>query len=374
MLENKIYRNFFIEITRTFLIILFGLSIIAFTVRAVSFLDLIVENGYPLLTYFKYSFLNIFGIAPKFIPLAFMLSLIIFILKHLEDSEFVILWTSGVKKIQLVNLLLYISTIVLIFYLILSIFLTPFILNKSRALLSKDQLNSFLPTIRTQQFSDSFKGFTFMVNKKIQNEIQHIFLNDTGNNLKNLSPNSTNVSSTTIVAEKGIVEERDMILFNGQIISTKKNKNESEIIKFEQLNIDLSDLATTTVKKPKLQETATVELLKCFFSKKIDENLCNEKTKKEILPILIRRTILPLYIPVVALICSFLLIKNRKFLSNKILIFSYCFTMLILTELIIRYTGLNIFLRFFYIACPFLLFASLYFLLIFKFSRESKIT
>ena len=374
MLENKIYRNFFIEITRTFLIILFGLSIIAFTVRAVSFLDLIVENGYPLLTYFKYSFLNIFGIAPKFIPLAFMLSLIIFILKHLEDSEFVILWTSGVKKIQLVNLLLYISTIVLIFYLILSIFLTPFILNKSRALLSKDQLNSFLPTIRTQQFSDSFKGFTFMVNKKIQNEIQHIFLNDTGNNLKNLSPNSTNVSSTTIVGEKGIVEERDMILFNGQIISTKKNKNESEIIKFEQLNIDLSDLATTTVKKPKLQETATVELLKCFFSKKIDENLCNEKTKKEILPILIRRTILPLYIPVVALICSFLLIKNRKFLSNKILIFSYCFTMLILTELIIRYTGLNIFLRFFYIACPFLLFASLYFLLIFKFSRESKIT
>ena len=128
------------------------------------------------------------------------------------------------KKIQLVNLLLYISTIVLIFYLILSIFLTPFILNKSRALLSKDQLNSFLPTIRTQQFSDSFKGFTFMVNKKIQNEIQYIFLNDTGNNLKNLSPNSTNVSSTTIVAEKGIVEERDMILFNGQIISTKKNK------------------------------------------------------------------------------------------------------------------------------------------------------
>ena len=101
MLENKIYRNFFIEITRTFLIILFGLSIIAFTVRAVSFLDLIVENGYPLLTYFKYSFLNIFGIAPKFIPLAFMLSLIIFILKHLEDSEFVILWTSGVKKFNL---------------------------------------------------------------------------------------------------------------------------------------------------------------------------------------------------------------------------------------------------------------------------------
>ena len=68
------------------------------TVRAVNFLDLIVENGYPVTTYFKYSFLNLFGIAPKFIPLAFLLSIVIFILKHLEDSEFVILWTSGIKK------------------------------------------------------------------------------------------------------------------------------------------------------------------------------------------------------------------------------------------------------------------------------------
>ena len=33
----------------------------------------------------------------------------------------------------------------------------------------------FLPTIRTQQFSDSFKGFTFIVEKKVNNEIQNIF-------------------------------------------------------------------------------------------------------------------------------------------------------------------------------------------------------
>ena len=47
MLQNKIYHNFLIEIFKTFLIILFGLSLIALTVRAVSFLDLIVDNGYP---------------------------------------------------------------------------------------------------------------------------------------------------------------------------------------------------------------------------------------------------------------------------------------------------------------------------------------
>ena len=36
-----------------------------------------------------------------------MVSITIFIIKHYEDSEFIILWTSGVKKIRLVNLILF---------------------------------------------------------------------------------------------------------------------------------------------------------------------------------------------------------------------------------------------------------------------------
>ena len=165
MLQNKIYHNYLTEIFRTFLIILFGLSLIALTVRAVNFLDLIVDSGYDVATYFKYSVLNLFGIAPKFIPLSFLLSLIIFILKHKQDSEFIILWTSGVKKIYLVNLFFLASTIVLILYLLLTTLITPLVLNKSRLLLSDESFGSFVPTVRTQQFSDSFKGFTFIVEK-----------------------------------------------------------------------------------------------------------------------------------------------------------------------------------------------------------------
>ena len=106
MLQNKIYLNFIIELIKTFFLILLGFSLIALTVRAVSFLDLIVESGYPISTYFFYSALNIFGFAPKFIPLSFLLSLSIFILKHLQDSEFIILYTSGVKKSIIVKIFL----------------------------------------------------------------------------------------------------------------------------------------------------------------------------------------------------------------------------------------------------------------------------
>ena len=106
MLQNKIYQNFIKEILKTFFIILFGLSVIAWTVRAVNFLDLIVENGYSIATYFQYSFLNLFGILTKFIPLAFLISLLIFIVKQIQENEFIILWVSGVKKTKVVNLFL----------------------------------------------------------------------------------------------------------------------------------------------------------------------------------------------------------------------------------------------------------------------------
>ena len=373
MLQNKIYQNFIVEIIRTLLIILFVLSLVALTVRAVNFLDLIVENGYNVSTYFKYSFLNIFGLAPKFIPLSFLIALLIFILRHKNDSEFVILWTSGVKKIQLVNIIFLTSLIVSVFYLIFSTYVTPLALNKSRQMLSNSDFNSFLPTIRTQQFSDSFKGFTFIVEKKQDNKLQNIFLHDKGDNLKNLSSNISEISETTITAENGILKEKKMFLFNGQIISSKKN-TENEIIKFEQLTIDLSNLVTTTIKKPKIQETPTHKLLGCIFKDTNEETrICNEEFKTEILPVLNRRMVTPFYIPVISLICAYLLIKTKKFYLNKVSVFLYGFSLLLFTELAIRYTGISFMILTIYIILPFLFFLILYFFLVFQFSKENKV-
>ncbi len=372
MLENKIYQNFFLEIFKTFFTIIFGLSVISLTVRAVNFLDLIVDSGYPIVTYFKYSFLNLFGLAPKFVPLAFLLSIIIFIFKHIGNRELDVLWISGVKKIQIVNLFFLASILAVVLYLIFSIFLTPYALNKSRYLLSKDNLNSFLPTIRSNQFSDSFKGFTYIVEKKFNNEIKNVFLHDKGKNLKNLTSSYEDITDVTVVAKEGVVLNREMILVEGQIISSKKDNEENEILKFSQLKIDLSNFITTTIKQPKLQETSTLKLLNCFLNKSRELNFCKEDSKKEIVPILIRRTILPFYIPTIALICSFLLLKNQRNFLNKIFIFLVSFFTLIMTELIIRYTGINYFLRSAYIVLPFIMIALLYFLLLYKFLNEPK--
>ena len=81
MLKNKIYKYFATEIFKSFLTILFALTAVAWTVRAVSFLDLIVENGHSISTYLLFSLYNITNIVTKFIPLSFLLALVLSLLK-----------------------------------------------------------------------------------------------------------------------------------------------------------------------------------------------------------------------------------------------------------------------------------------------------
>ena len=379
MLQNKIYQNFIKEILKTFLVILFGLTLIAWTVRAVNFLDLIVESGYSVATYFQYSFLNLFGILTKFIPLAFLLSLMIFIVKQIQEKEFLILWTSGVKKLQIVNLFFFISIFVLIFYLVFSTLITPLALNESRTIIRQNNFNSLLPTIRAQQFSDSFKGFTFIVEKKLKNKIDNVFIHDNSNTLKNLTSNNKGNISTTIAARSGIVEEKKMVLFNGQIISSKKDNSKNEIVKFKQLNINLENLKTGTITQPKLQETSTLKLLQCMrnlVNEPVDKDVgyCKENAKKEITTVLNRRILFPFYIPIIALLCSFLLIKTRKqrnFFLNKYSIFILSFLILLYAELIVRYTGISKIISILFTFSPVVLIPIIYMSLIFKLSKES---
>ena len=369
MLENKIYQNFLIEITKNFFLFLFVFSLIALTVRAVNFLDLIVDSGYAISTYFTYSIYNLFGLIPKFVPISFTIALMMFILKH-NDGEFTILWTSGVSKMKIVNVLLFCSIIILIFYIIFSSFLSPVALNKSRQLLGNDKFNSLLPTIRSKQFEDTFVGLTIIVGKKKDTEIENVFLHDAANNLNNLSSDSINTSSTTVIAKKGLVDKKKLSLFDGQIISTKKNKENSEIIFFDLINIDLTSFNTSTIKQPKIQETSTMKIFSCLFDSN-ETRFCNNESKKEIIPNFIRRLVMPFYIPSIVLICSFLFFKTKKIFLNKFFIFFYSLTLLVFTELFLRYTGLSNTVKFIYIFSPVIIFSILYFILFFIISKKS---
>ena len=125
MFKNKIYNYITLELIKSFILILFSLSLIAWTVRAVNFLDLIVDSGYSTSTYFIYSILNLSNIMTKFISLSFLLALLLTIIRLERQNELLVLWTSGVGKYKITNLFFSISLIIFLIYIIFSTIITP---------------------------------------------------------------------------------------------------------------------------------------------------------------------------------------------------------------------------------------------------------
>ena len=78
---NKLYKYFFNEFFRLFILILISLSLIVWVVQAVNYLDIVTEDGHAFNIYFIFSTLNLPKVISKLIPFSFMLGLFLTILK-----------------------------------------------------------------------------------------------------------------------------------------------------------------------------------------------------------------------------------------------------------------------------------------------------
>ena len=345
MLKNKIYNYFFKEILKNFITILLTFTAIAWVVRAVNFLDLMVEDGYGASIYFKYSLLNITNIITRFVPLAFLLSLTVSIVKFERQQELLILWTTGLTKIKVANIFLLIGLYVTLLQLILSLLINPFLLNKSRSLLSGTETLEINTILKSNDFSDVFKGITFYIEKKKNNsELENIFIKDLNGGL-NTGIDEAEKKNSIIIAKKGFVDNEKLILFNG-MIQTLNKKNEIKNVLFEKTELSLGNMATRTIKQPKIQETSSSSLIKCVFE--LDNNLninnCSSDYKNEAVQTLSRRLGTPLYIPLISIITSYLLIHKKERAYNflkKYMLFLITFIILILSEIFLKYTGLS---------------------------------
>ncbi len=206
--------------------------------------------------------------------------------------------------------------------------------------------------------------------KKNGNELKNIFLHDRGGNLKGISSNITESQSITIIASNGIIDQNKIIFIDGQIITEKIQNQKNDILKFDQLNISLNDLHTRTIKKPKIQETPTINLINCLVGSDLNKDFCNESFKKEIIPNLNRRIVMPFYVPVITLVCCLLLLKTETKYFGKYIIFFYAFLILVFSELFIRYTGINFSSRIIFLTLPLVLFLFLYSFIFLKLTNE----
>ena len=67
-MKNRIYKYIFSEFIRNFMIILFAFAAVIWTIQAVNFLDLVIDDGHSFKIYLLYSFLIISKVLTKLIP------------------------------------------------------------------------------------------------------------------------------------------------------------------------------------------------------------------------------------------------------------------------------------------------------------------
>ena len=372
-MKNTIYKYFFHEFLRYFSISLFALAIIVWTIQSVNFLDLVTEDGHAFATYFTYTFLILSKIFTKLIPFCFLIASVFTIIKFEKDNELIAIWTSGLNKIHIVNLLLYISIIIMFFQLIFTSFVNPSLLNLSRTVLKNSELQFIPSLLKEKEFNDTIEGLTIFVDSKDENQIyNNIFIRDDGNVLSNIG-----TTSSTIFAKYGYVsfDEKHLVLKDGNIQKLKEDGNVN-IVKFEKTTLNLSGISTKSISEPKMQETSSIKILRCIL--KMETNMHNcQQNKKSLMDVKIemnKRFGIPIFIPLIALVCSFLLSsrKDKKLYNyNKYIYFFISFVILVLAEITVRYSGISWRHTIIYYSLPILIVPVFYFFLIKKFKYEN---
>jgi len=372
-MKNTIYKYIFYEFLRYFSITLFAFALIVWTIQSVNFLDLVTDDGHAFATYFIYSSLTLSKVLTKLIPFCFMVALVLTISKLEKDNEMIVIWTSGLNKIYIVNLIFRISLLIMFVQLIFTNILNPTFLNLSRDVLKNSQLQFIPSLLKVKQFNDTVEGLTVFVDKKEKSEIyKNIFIRDEGKILSKIG-----TESSTIFAKSGHMstDEKYLILYNGNIQKLNKDGNVS-IIKFEKTILNLSGISTKSISEPKIQETSTLKILNCIISKNTKLHNCDQN-KKSLMDTKIefnKRFGMPIYIPLISLICSFLLSSRRDqkiYGYNKYIYFFIGFVILALSEVVVRYSGVSWTYSAIYYFIPLVLLPLFYISLIRKFKYEN---
>ena len=154
--------------------------------------------------------------------------------------------------------------------------------------------------------------------------------------------------SNITVNEKGNLINDELIkkfrLENGKVINNEKSK--INIFEFEQIDFSLHDLNSKTITVPKLQEIDTITLLSCFSDRIINKLEFFDCKKKNAIPEikreLFKRIYKPIFLPIITLLCGFLIIKAKNsanFRKYNFLIFIITFLILVFSEASMRYVG-----------------------------------
>ena len=374
-MEKLIFKKFSIDHAIFFIYIAISISLIVWVIQAVNFLDIVSEDGHSFKVYFFYTLLNLPKIFSRILPFIFFISLFYIITKYENNNELIIFWTIGITKIEFINTIIKLSFLYLLIQLFLTSYLVPKTQDAARSYIRSSNLDFFPGLIKEKKFIDPVSGLTIFVNKKNKDGVmENIFLKDKLDNKK----------YQIIYAKKGkiINDNNFLVLFDGKLINN--NKTNSTVFNFDKTEFNLSKYTHKTTMHPKVQEINTDILFGCIRSimnKSINNKLfekyfaCNEKNSKNMKQELFKRIIIPLYLPLISLIATMLVIMSKdsyRYNNFRIFLFFVGVTIIIFSEVSIRYSTINNFMTTVFFTFPFFLFLATYLLLFNKLKYSTK--
>ena len=352
-MEKILFRKLLIDCLIFFLITLFSASIIIWVFQAVNYLDIMIEDGRDYLVYINYSLLNFPKIVSKVLPFVFFFSFFYVITKYELNNELIIFWNFGVNKIQLINFLLIFSIFLTLIQITLAAFVVPNAQDKARSFLRTSSVNFLDSFIKQKKFNDTIKNVT------IYNEGK-----DKDGNLLNIYlKKEENINNFQITyAKKGkFVDKRNtqiLVLYEGETVNFINDKITN--FRFSKSDFNLKNLEANTITYKKTQEVTTIKLISCYLrlnnSKLFNINTenviienCLPSNLNNVIKELYKRFIIPFYIPPLMLIILFLLLKskeNTNYLNYRIFIFLFGLSLIICSEMSLRFIKNDIFENF----------------------------
>ena len=344
-MNKLIFRKFALDIVNFFLIASFSITFIVWIIQAVNLLDLVSDDGHSLNVYFYYVSLSLPKIFSKTIIFVFFISIFYVINKYNNSNELIVFWNNGIQKIKFINFILLFSILFLTLQLVLNLFIVPKSQNLGRLYIKESNIDFFPKLISEKKFINVVKNLTILVEHYEKNgKLKKIYINEKINN-----------GSKIIVSESGIILKKNkkyiLRLYNGGI--TNINKDNAYTLNFSETDYDLSNFSTKSITHQKIQELNSFTMLNCIkeiylkkelfnnkFIRSPENEACHERTVKSIGEELYKRLVLPFYILIISLIAASLVIEPKSkyfFKLHKINIFLIGVTIIIISQLSIKY-------------------------------------
>ena len=335
MFKNKLNNYFIAEILRSYAFVLATLSFLIWITQSARFLYLITDMGLSMNVYVPYILYQLPKIVSQMMLVSFLISLFISIVKFQNNKEMEIYWLSGISKKTIIWTILKVSLLPTFIALFLYIYMAPMTGLISRNILANSEFTFVNALVKKNNFNSPFNNLTVYVGE-----------NDNRGNLEKVYLFENN---KTIIAKKGKVlnaNNKNYLQLIDGFIHEKNQNNKIQIIKFEKTLYDFTKYQSNLTTYPKLQERPFLWLINEFKK---------NKKQKSVLFEIHKRIFKPLFIPIIALLCCFILYgNNEKFnlIKLRFLIFTITVLFIIFLEILLNLSTSSAFFQYFLYSFP----------------------